>query len=232
MAILVAVLILIKIITGPGTSGVDISGTGIDKERKIGIFLGFLASLGLVGRRVMNLKEADEIPGRSTPGDAAARSLSPPPLPISLRLRVRSCRPRTRSRPGEITILPGGRVALVFVVPRLLHGRRRRRLVDRVELGPVPRRYTLMAVFVIAHGAPGRAGEVHQLPVPSRRSASRGSRSTWCSGFFAMVYAIAFLLTDRGFDTDLGHRVLGHPHRLRRRLRRRRAAAPRAGGIR
>ena len=73
VAILVAVLILIKIITGPGTSGVDISGTGIDKERKIGIFLGFLASLGLVGGAVMNLREGDEIPGRSTPGDA------PPP---------------------------------------------------------------------------------------------------------------------------------------------------------
>ena len=58
IATLAAVLILIKIITGPGTSGVDISGTGIDKERKIGIFLGFIASLGLVGGAIMNLKES------------------------------------------------------------------------------------------------------------------------------------------------------------------------------
>jgi hypothetical protein len=70
VAILAAVLILIKIITGPGTGGVDISGTGIDKERKIGIFLGFIASLGLVGGAFLNLREADEMPGRSSSGDA------------------------------------------------------------------------------------------------------------------------------------------------------------------
>ena len=56
VATVAAVLILIKIITGPGTSGVDISGTGIDKQRKIGIFLGFLASLGLVAGAFLNLK--------------------------------------------------------------------------------------------------------------------------------------------------------------------------------
>jgi hypothetical protein len=71
VAILAAVLILIKIITGPGTGGVDISGTGIDKERKIGIFLGFIASLGLVAGAFLNLKESDELPGRSSSGDAA-----------------------------------------------------------------------------------------------------------------------------------------------------------------
>jgi hypothetical protein len=70
VATLAAVLILIKIITGPGTGGVDISGTGIDKERKIGIFLGFIASLGLVGGAFMNLRESDELPGRSSSGDA------------------------------------------------------------------------------------------------------------------------------------------------------------------
>lgn len=38
------VFIVIKLIVGPGTNGVDISGTGIDKERKIGIFLGLIAA--------------------------------------------------------------------------------------------------------------------------------------------------------------------------------------------
>ncbi len=38
------VLILIKLIVGPGTGGYDISGTGISKERKIGIFLGLIAA--------------------------------------------------------------------------------------------------------------------------------------------------------------------------------------------
>lgn len=62
-AILVFALIAIKLITGPGTNGVDISGTGVSKDRKIGIFLGLAASIGLVVGSVMNLREAGEMPG-------------------------------------------------------------------------------------------------------------------------------------------------------------------------
>jgi len=68
IAIVAAAFILIKIITGPGTNGVDLSGTGVDKERKIGIFLGFLASLGLVAGTFLNVKEAGEMPGKPAGG--------------------------------------------------------------------------------------------------------------------------------------------------------------------
>jgi hypothetical protein len=72
IAIVAFVFILIKIITGPGTGGVDISGTGVDKERKIGIFLGLIASAGLVVGAYMNSREAGELPGslggRKDPG--------------------------------------------------------------------------------------------------------------------------------------------------------------------
>ena len=40
IAIVVFVFILIKVIVGPSTHGVDISGIGVSKDRKIGIFLG------------------------------------------------------------------------------------------------------------------------------------------------------------------------------------------------
>ncbi|HEX9504412.1 MAG TPA: hypothetical protein VGA62_00245 [Acidimicrobiia bacterium] len=56
------VFILIKVIAGPGTGGVSLSGTGVSKERKIGIFLGLIASAGLVGGAYLNAKEADELP--------------------------------------------------------------------------------------------------------------------------------------------------------------------------
>jgi uncharacterized membrane protein len=72
IATVAAIFILIKIITGPGTNGVDISGTGIDKERKIGIFLGFAASIGLVVGAFLNVKEADELPKKSTGGTPPA----------------------------------------------------------------------------------------------------------------------------------------------------------------
>jgi hypothetical protein len=72
-AIVVFGLIVIKVIAGPGTSGVDISGTGINKDRKIGIFLGLAASIGLIVGSIMNLRESGEMPGAlggSKSGDA------------------------------------------------------------------------------------------------------------------------------------------------------------------
>ena len=41
---LAVLLIVIKLIAGPGTGGVNLSGTGVSKERKIGIFLGLIAA--------------------------------------------------------------------------------------------------------------------------------------------------------------------------------------------
>jgi hypothetical protein len=63
VAVLAFLLILIKLIAGPGTGGVNISGTGVSKSRKIGIFLGLIASAGLVAGAYLNAKEVGELPG-------------------------------------------------------------------------------------------------------------------------------------------------------------------------
>jgi hypothetical protein len=80
VAIVVFVFILIKVIVGPSTNGVDISGTGVSKDRKIGIFLGLLASIGLVAGAYLNAKETGDLPGSL--GGAAGGS-APPPAPPS-----------------------------------------------------------------------------------------------------------------------------------------------------
>jgi hypothetical protein len=61
----VVLFILIKLITGPG--GVP-DVPGVSKERKIGIYLGFLASLGLLAGAFLNVKEADELKFPSSGG--------------------------------------------------------------------------------------------------------------------------------------------------------------------
>jgi hypothetical protein len=58
------IFILIKIIAGPGTGGVSLSGTGVSKSRKVGIFLGLLASIGLVVGAYLNVQAAGELPGK------------------------------------------------------------------------------------------------------------------------------------------------------------------------
>ena len=77
VAVVVFLFILIKVIVGPSTGGVDISGTGVSKERKIGIFLGLLASIGLLGGAYLNAKETGDLPGSI--GGAKGGSAPPPP---------------------------------------------------------------------------------------------------------------------------------------------------------
>ncbi len=77
VAIVVFLFILIKVIVGPSTGGVDISGTGVSKERKIGIFLGLLASLGLVAGAYLNAKETGDLPGSL--GGSTGGTAPPPP---------------------------------------------------------------------------------------------------------------------------------------------------------
>jgi hypothetical protein len=76
IAVLAFVLILIKIIAGPGTGGVSLAGTGASKTRKIGIFLGLLASAGLVTGAYLNAKEEGELPG---PLGGQKGGAAPPP---------------------------------------------------------------------------------------------------------------------------------------------------------
>ncbi|HEU5307002.1 MAG TPA: hypothetical protein VFW97_06725, partial [Acidimicrobiia bacterium] len=84
VAIVAFVFILIKVIVGPSTGGVDISGTGVSKDRKIGIFLGLLASIGLVAGAYLNAKETGDLPGslgRGTAGGSTPPPPGPPPGP-------------------------------------------------------------------------------------------------------------------------------------------------------
>ena len=76
VAIVAFLFILIKVIVGPSTGGVNLSGTGVSKERKIGIFLGLLASAGLVAGAYLNVKEAGELPG--TLGGKKGGGTTPP----------------------------------------------------------------------------------------------------------------------------------------------------------
>lgn len=72
----VFLLIVIKLIAGPSTGGVSISGTGVSKDRKIGIFLGLLASAGLVVGSYLNAKETGDLPGAL--GGSKGGSAPPP----------------------------------------------------------------------------------------------------------------------------------------------------------
>jgi uncharacterized membrane protein YhaH (DUF805 family) len=80
VAIVAFLFILIKVIAGPSTHGVNLSGTGVSKDRKIGIFLGLLASIGLVAGAYLNAKETGDLPGAL--GGAKGGS-APPPAPPS-----------------------------------------------------------------------------------------------------------------------------------------------------
>ena len=72
----VFLLILLKLIVGPSTNGISLAGTGVSKDRKIGIFLGLLASLGLVVGAYLNAKETGDLPGPL--GGAKGDSATPP----------------------------------------------------------------------------------------------------------------------------------------------------------
>jgi hypothetical protein len=78
IAIVAFLFILIKVIVGPSTGGVDIGQFGVSKERKIGIFLGLIASAGLVAGAYLNVKEAGELPG-ALGGNKGGAAPPPPP---------------------------------------------------------------------------------------------------------------------------------------------------------
>ena len=64
LAAVAFLFILIKIITGPsGVTTGSFAGGSISKTRKIGIFLGLIASGGMVAGAYLNVKEAGELPG-------------------------------------------------------------------------------------------------------------------------------------------------------------------------
>lgn len=71
VAALALLLVLIKIIAGPSSHGVDLGALGVGKQRKIGIFLGLLATIGLVAGAWLNF-QGDKSTGGTAPKPPAA----------------------------------------------------------------------------------------------------------------------------------------------------------------
>jgi len=88
LGVLSVVLIIISIISPPDF-GADLSGTGIDHTRKIGVWLGLIAAIGIAygGWRAMQEEgtgyggEADRFRAPPDPGPSAGPPPPPPPPP-------------------------------------------------------------------------------------------------------------------------------------------------------
>jgi hypothetical protein len=73
LAAVALLFVLIKLVAGPSSHGVDLGAAGISKSRKIGIFLGLIASAGLTAGAFLNF-QAEKGGGGAMP---------PPPRPPS-----------------------------------------------------------------------------------------------------------------------------------------------------
>ena len=94
LGVLSVVLIIISIISPPDF-GVDIEGTGVDQTRKIGVWLGLIAAIGIAyggwramqeegtsfGEEADRLREPDEGPGATPPPPPPPQSSPPPSSP-------------------------------------------------------------------------------------------------------------------------------------------------------
>jgi hypothetical protein len=88
LGILSLILVVISIISPPDF-GVNLSGTGVDHERKIGVWLGLLAVIGVTAGGFLAMQEegtsfageADRFRGGSSGGGAGGPGAGPPPPP-------------------------------------------------------------------------------------------------------------------------------------------------------
>jgi hypothetical protein len=88
---IISVLIIIISLISPPDLGADLSGTGIDHTRKIGVWLGLIAAIGIAygGWRAMQEEgtsfggEADRFRGAPDEGPSAGPPPPPPPPPPS-----------------------------------------------------------------------------------------------------------------------------------------------------
>ncbi len=88
LGVLSLILVVISIISPPDF-GVNVSGTGIDHERKIGVWLGLLAVIGVTAGGFLAMQEegtslageADRFHGGGPGGSAGGPGAGPPPPP-------------------------------------------------------------------------------------------------------------------------------------------------------
>ena len=106
-----------------------------------------------------------------------------------------------RPTPGEITILASGAVALIFSFFDFYTLGDAGASVWSSGLFPLA---TLMAVFVMVMGLQVALARFTRLTLPSRPLGFTWEQVHLVLGFFATLYAVAFLLNDRGFGTDFG----------------------------
>jgi hypothetical protein len=80
LAAIAFLFIVIKLIAGPSAHGVNLSSIGVSKSRKVGIFLGAIASAGMVVGAYLNASAAGELPGNLGRKQGGT---TPPPPPVA-----------------------------------------------------------------------------------------------------------------------------------------------------
>lgn len=107
----------------------------------------------------------------------------------------------TRPTPGEITILAAGAVALVSSFLDFYTFGDAGVNVWSSGLFPIA---ALMVVFVVIMAFQVALTRLAHVEITSRPFGFTWVQIHLVLGFFATVYAVAYLLSDRGFGTDLG----------------------------
>lgn len=107
----------------------------------------------------------------------------------------------TSPTPGEITILASGVVALIFSFFDFYTVGDTGANVWSSGLFPLA---TLMAIFVMLMALQVALTKFTRVTLPARPFGFTWEQIHLVLGFFATVYAAAFLLNDRGFATSFG----------------------------
>ncbi|MET0626883.1 MAG: hypothetical protein ABW033_00320 [Acidimicrobiia bacterium] len=107
----------------------------------------------------------------------------------------------TSPTPGEITILASGAIALIFSFFDFYTVGDTGANVWSSGLFPLA---ALMAIFVMIMALQIALAKFTRVTLPSRPLGFTWEQIHLVLGFFATLYAVAFLLNDRGFGTSFG----------------------------
>ena len=110
---------------------------------------------------------------------------------------------RGKLTPGEITILASGALGLIFSFFDFYSAEVGDGGVTVWSSGLFPIA-TLMVIFVVIMALQVALSKFTSLPLPDEPLGLTWPQVHLVLGTVATVYAVAFLLTDRGFNTDLG----------------------------